>query len=236
MPDDARGDAHGDGAGRDTVTHDGARPDNRTIANGHAVEDLGACAQPRSGSDLYAARRTSLLQDRTVGIREVVIAADQVAVRGQQRVPADADTARREQFAVEPDVCPVLDVDITVLARQNRVASYEHALSDRDAAIRVSFGVEQAVVVDHDVVSKVDLVGMSNYHVLPEDDAAPARPEEQRIERLAQREPQCAWHMLRHQHDGLVSEERTPTGTADDQTSVLLPRRLAAIEQLILGS
>ena len=66
----------------------------------------------------------------------------------------------------------------------------------RDAAVRVALGVEQAVVVDDDVVADADLVRMPEHDVLAEDDVAAARASERRIEHLAQREPERAGHRL----------------------------------------
>ena len=60
--------------------------------------------------------------------------------------------------------------------------------------LRLALGVEQAVVVDDDVVADVDLVRMAQHDVLPEDDVAAARAEQRRVERLAQHEPERARH------------------------------------------
>src|SRR5450759_2466303 len=109
-----------------------------------------------------------------------MVAADDVAVRRQQRVASDRHLARREQLAVEADVGPVGDVDIAVLARQDRVPPDEDAAADRDAAITVPLRVDQAVVVDDHVVADPDLVRMSQHHVLPEDHVPSARAQEHR--------------------------------------------------------
>ena len=66
-------------------------------------------------------------------------------------------------------------LDVAVLARQDRVAADEHAVADADAAVRLAFRIEQAVVVDDDVVADVDLVRVPQHDVLAEDDVAAAR-------------------------------------------------------------
>ena len=68
----------------------------------------------------------------------------------------------------------------------------EHAAADRDAAVAVALGVEQAVVVDHHVVADADLVRVAQHDVLAEHDVAPAGPEQPRIEQLPQQQPQRA--------------------------------------------
>ena len=83
--------------------------------------------------------------------------------------------AGREHLAVEADVGAVAELDVAVLARQDRVAADEHAAADADAAVGLALGVEQAVVVDDDVVADADLVRMPQHDVLPEDDVAAAR-------------------------------------------------------------
>src|SRR5437588_7139541 len=101
-----------------------------------------------------------------------MVATDDVAVRSHQDVLPDRHAARGKYFAVEADVHALGKLDVAVLARQNRVAADEHAARDSYPAIAVAFRIEQAVVVDHDVVSNVNLVRMPQDDVLPEDDIA----------------------------------------------------------------
>ena len=65
-------------------------------------------------------------------------------------------------------------------------------LADADAAVDLALRVEQAVVVDDDVVADVNLVRMPQHDVLAEDDVAAARSEQQRIQRLPQRQAERA--------------------------------------------
>ena len=141
-----------------------------------AVEDLGARADPRAVTDrstpddLRPCSRTGC-----DGIREIVIAADDVGVGRHQRIAGPMrDAARGEHLAVEADVRAVAKLDVAVLARQDRVAADEDAVADADAAIDSALRVEQAVVVDDDVVADVDLVRMAQDDVLAEDDVAAA--------------------------------------------------------------
>ena len=125
---------------------------------------------------------------------------------------ADAHAAGRENLAVEADVRAVADLDVAVLARENRVAADEDAAADADARVGLALGVEQAVVVDDDVVADVNLVRMPQHDVLAEDDVAAAAAEQPRIHRLAQRETERARHRLRDEHDELVLEQRAQPG------------------------
>ncbi len=173
---------------------------------------------------------------RVDGRPHFVVAADQIGVGRQQRVLADVDAACGKQLAVESDVDAVLELDVAVLARQDRVAADEHAAADRDAAVGVALGVEQTVVVDHHVVSDADLVRMAQHDVLTENDAAAARAEERGIQRLAQREPERAGYVLRQQDDRFVLDQRAQSWPADHQRSstFVAGRRSPAFEQLIL--
>ena len=185
-----------------------------------AVEDLRARAEPRAGADRRRrVDRARLLEHRPRRIAEVVIAADHVAVRRDQRVARRSRTRLAEKTSqLKPMLAPSSSVDVAVLARQDRVAADEHAVADRDAAIRVALGVEQAVVVDDDVVADADLVRMAQHDVLAEDDVAAAGAEQQRIERLAQREAERARHALRRAAttSSCLTSARQP-GPADDE-------------------
>jgi hypothetical protein len=130
-----------------------------------------------------------------------VVPADHVAIGRDQRVAADPHPARREQLTVEADVRPVPQLDVPVLARQYGVATDEDAVADGDPLVARSLGVEQAVVVDDDVVTDADFPWMTQHHVLAEDDAAAAGAEQRRIQQLPQREPQRPGHALRPEGD-----------------------------------
>ena len=152
--------------------------DHRTIADRHAVEDLGARAQPCAGADPHARRGPRLLEDRARRVGEVVIAADDVAIRGEQGVAADPDLAGREDLTVEADVRAVFEIDVAVLARQDGVAADEHTAADRDAAVGVPLRIQQAVVVDDHVITNADLLRMPHDDAVPEHDVAAAGAEQ----------------------------------------------------------
>ena len=75
---------------------------------------------------------------------------------------------------------------------------------------------------------------MAQHDVLPEDHVAPARAEQQRIQRLAQHEPGRTRSGLREKHHELVAEQRTEAGPADDQRLILRARRHPGTEQVVL--
>src|SRR5580765_1455885 len=199
--DDAGGDADGNGRGWHAVAYDRAGPDDGAFADGHAVKNLGAGAHPDAVADRHAGGGAGLLEDRLRRVREVVIAADHVAVCRHQHAPADGDPARREHFAVEADVDAVGQLDVAVLVRQDRVAADEDAVADADATVGVALGVDQAVVVDDDIAADVNLVGMAQHHVLTEHDVAAARAQQHRIQRLTDRQPQRTRPRLRAHDD-----------------------------------
>src|SRR5439155_69395 len=84
------------------------------------------------------------------------------------------------------------DLDVAVLARQNRVTSDEDAASDTNPAVVVALGVEQAVVIDDDIAADVNLVRMPEDDVLSEDDVPAARSQEKGIQRFPEHEAQRA--------------------------------------------
>src|SRR2546421_1015359 len=163
--DDARGDADGDRGRRNVFANDGSGADDRMRTDGDAVENLRARANPRAVADRDAARHAPLLDDGLGGIGEVVIAADDVGIRRHQDTAADGHAARREHLAVEPDVRAVAEVDVAVLARQDRVAPDEDAVAEADAAVRLPLRVEPAVVVDDDVLADADVVATAPDHL-----------------------------------------------------------------------
>ena len=76
--------------------------------------------------------------------------------------------------------------------------------------VAVALGVEQAVVVDDDVVADADLARVAQHDVLAEDDVAAAGAEQARVQRLAQHEPERPGHGLAHQRDQFVLDEGPP--------------------------
>src|SRR6185295_11125677 len=159
-------------------------------------------------------------EDGFAGVLPIVVAADHVAIRGEQGARAELDASRREYFAVEADIRALADHDVAVLAGQDGIAADERACADRDASIGVALRVDQALIVNHHVIADADLVRMPEDDVLSEDHAAAARSEEHRIQQLAKREAERAGDPLRQQLDELVAEERAPSVAADDQPRV----------------
>src|SRR5688500_8158295 len=99
------------------MADDRAGADDRSIAQCHAVQYLGAGAEPGSTPDIDTCRPPHLVEHRHIRIAEVMISTNEVAVRREQRAGTDADAACGEQLAIEADVRAVLDGDVTVLAR-----------------------------------------------------------------------------------------------------------------------
>src|SRR5438552_5766176 len=106
-----------------------------------------------------------------------MVAADQITKGGDQRVATNPNAAGRKNLAVESHIGAIGNLDVSVLARKNRIAADEHARTDPNADVRFPFGIEQTVIVDDDVVADLDLVWMTENDVLSEDHVAPARSE-----------------------------------------------------------
>ncbi len=109
VADDPSRHADGNRACGNGIPDDGARPDDRPVADADTVEQLGACTEPRAFADVHASRHASLLEHGNIRIAEIVIAADQVAIRRDQRVAADANAAGGKELAVEADVGAIFD-------------------------------------------------------------------------------------------------------------------------------
>ena len=163
-----------------------------------------------------------------------MIAADDVAVRGHQHRAADGHATGRKHLAVEPDVGGVAELDVAVLAGQNRIAADKDAVPDAYAAVRLALGVEQTVVVDDDVAADVNLVRMAEHDVLAKHDVAAARTEQPGVKHLSQQQTERARSRLRQRDDQLVHQQGAQAGTSDHQLGVLRPCRLACREQLLL--
>src|SRR5687768_12494679 len=108
--------------------------------------------------------------------------SNEIGVSRYQNVLADAHTRRREDLAVESDIGAILDEDVAVLAAEDGIAADEHAVADRDALVVETLGIEATQIVDHDVVTDMNLVGMSERDVDTENDVAADGAENQRIE------------------------------------------------------
>src|SRR5438067_9027971 len=101
---DAGRNADGDGVRGNVLADDRACAHDGVRTNGDAVENLGARAQPRALADRDAGRRAPFVEHRFRGIRQIVIAADDIAVRGDEDAGTDDDAARGKDLAVEPYV------------------------------------------------------------------------------------------------------------------------------------
>src|SRR5687767_4847237 len=105
-------------------------------ADVNAVEDFRAGAKPRPIAHTDAGRRAPLFEHRAGSIAEIVIAADQITIRGDQDIAADSHATCGEDLAVEADVGPLVELDVAVLARQNGVPADEDAARHADAGVR----------------------------------------------------------------------------------------------------
>src|SRR5690242_13912404 len=110
-----------------------------------------------------------------------MIAADEIRVGGNQNVLSDRDATCRENLAVEPDVRTIGQLNVAVLARENGIAADEDAVADLDASIIRALRVEQAVVVDDDVVADENFVRMTQHDVLAEDHIRAAGTQKHRV-------------------------------------------------------
>ena len=183
--------------------HHRAGADDGVRAYIDAVEHLGARSKPGAVADRDAGRLPLLREHGPRGVAEIVVTADQIAVRGDQRVAADAHAARGKNLAVESDVGAFAQLDVAVLARQNRISPDEGAAVDPNPGVRFTLGIDEAVVVDDDVVADADLVRMPKHDVLAEDDIPSACAQQQRIQRFSQCQPERTGHRLRQQYHEL---------------------------------
>ena len=184
--------------GGHVVAHDGAGADDRAVADRDAVENLGAGADPRAVADGDAGRVARLLEHRLRRIGEIVVAADDVAVRRHQHALRRCVTRLAENTSqLKPRLAPSASSMSPFLHDRIVLRPMNTPSPMRMPRLRLALRVEQAVVVDDDVAADVNLVRMAQHDVLAEDDVAAARAEQQRIQRLAQRQPERAGTRLR---------------------------------------
>ena len=130
--DDPRRHADGDRAGRHGLAHDRAGADDRAVADRRRRRGSSRrrrARRPRRSAT--PARHAALLEHRPRRIAEVVVAADHVAVGGEQRVRVRSRTRLAEKISqLNPMLAPSSSVDVAVLARQDGVAADEHAAAD----------------------------------------------------------------------------------------------------------
>ena len=101
-------------------------------------------------------------------------------------------------------------------------------------SLPVALGVEQAVIVDHDVVADADLVRMAQGDVLAEDHVAAAGAEQPGVHRLAERQAERARHPLRDEVHELVGQERAPAGRPTTSRWYFSRAPTVGVEQLRL--
>ncbi len=147
---------------------------------------------------------------------------------------AHAHARGGKNLAVEAEVGVIADDDVAVLAAEDGVAAHEHPGPDDDAGVVRPLRVEAAAVVDHHVVADRDLVRVAEGDVDAEDDVAPDRAEDQRIELAAEEQAEGTRHpRAAHRHQ-LEGDQRRQAGAADDEVAILADLRPALVEQLAL--
>ena len=146
-----------------------------------------------------------------------MVAADDIAVRGQQGARADAHVARREHFAVEPDVHAIVEGDIAALARQDAVAADEHAAADRDAALRSPLASRRQLSSITTLSPMRILCGWRSTTCWPNTTFRPQAPSSRGYSTFRRTQPHGARARLRDHHDQLVPHQRTDTRPSDDE-------------------
>ena len=106
-------------------------PIDGVAADAHAVGDDDVRAEPDVIADVDAASGPALLQDWKVDAIVEVIAADEVGVRRDKHLAADCARRPPEDLDVEADVRLFVELDVAVLAAQDRVPPEEDAVPGR---------------------------------------------------------------------------------------------------------
>ncbi len=121
---------------------------------------------------------TPLLEHRPIGSIVEMVTTNHVGVGGDECALTEPDVSTRKDLAVEAYVGPVIDLDVSILAAQDRISTDEDTVSNGDATVVGTLGIETAVVIDHDIVTDANLVGMAEHDVLPEDHV-PSHPSQE---------------------------------------------------------
>ena len=171
------------------------------------------------------------------GIGEIVVAADDVAVGRHQHALAPIVTRLAENTSqLKPRFAPSASSmspflhDRIVLRPMNTPSPMRMPRFDSPFA-----SIRQLSSID-DVAADVDLVRVTQDDVLAEDDVAAARPQQHRVQRLAEHQPQRARATTARTSRSARSFSSAPEpGPADDERRVLRAARRAGREQLLLG-
>ena len=99
-----------------------------------------------------------------------------------------------------------------------------------------ALGVEHDQVVHHHPVAESDLVRVAQHHALAEDDTAPHRAEEKRVEQLPQDQAQGAGHPGRDEHHQLVEHQAADAPASDHEVLVFAKGRLALTGNRVLDA
>ena len=116
-------------------------------------------------------------------------------------------------------------------------------LPDRLARFREELNEEQFAVATAPAGASLVIAGAGSgktraitYRVayLVEHNVAPARPQQRRVQRLAEREPERPRPRLRQADDQLVLQQRAQARAADDERGVLRGGGAPGVEELLL--
>ncbi len=141
--------------------------------------------------------------------------ADEVTIGSQEDFTTEYYSACGEDLAVEAYIGLRADLDVAVLAAQDRVAADEDSVGDDNAAVVAPLGIQQDVVVNYHVVADVDLVGMAQHDVAPEDHSAAAGTKQLWVELFPLPEPPRASGALAEPVDQFVLQKLTEARLSD---------------------
>lgn len=184
----AGGDSGDDGMRGDRLCDDGASGDDDAGTEGSAIENHGMGADPAIGSDCKGADgfHAGLFAEWNGRSGLVFAAGEEVGKGADHGAGAEGEFVGGKDDAVGGKAGFVLESDIAVFAIDDGIASDEDGVSDFDSGIVRAFGVDDATIVEHDMVAEEDFSGMAKCDMPSDQDFASARSEEGAIEETAE--------------------------------------------------
>ena len=109
--------------------------------------------QPHVVVDIYTTCNAFLIENRSVRAFVFMVSSDEIGIGSNQRIFTKSYLASRKNLAVKTNVRTIINNDVTVFATENRVATDEDPVSNRNPYIGRAFGIEDTSIINDNVVS-----------------------------------------------------------------------------------
>lgn len=192
---DSGGDAIGDAEGRDVIVDEGTCAYDGALGYLYAIHYCNAGAEPDVFFDDDAPFLDHTLRDD--GLVEVVVtvisACYDVCIGSNDAVSADGDVCCCLKGTVDADVCVFTQFNCAVFHTEHCVTAEDDVVADDYPSAGIATSVEDTVVVDDDVVTDLDSMGIAKDNVFAEGYVSSDFFYDGWVEFFSEKKTDCAW-------------------------------------------